>query len=182
MMKKILFAAAMTVLLLTGCDNSSSVSSSGTATDNNIQSTSPAQDELDAWERDIYVDDLYNKYVQLGNDEEAFYNIYYNVETDDDVNNAIAAAEKCLSTLEALAAVEAPDTLMPYHEALVEEVQREVRYYENMISLMSYGCGNIMLTDEELEQLNTELDEYYNIEGYPLGDAFSAVVDAAAGY
>lgn len=180
-MKKAFFAAALAVLLLTGCDNSSSVSSSGTATDN-IQSTSPAQDELDAWERDMYVYDLCNKYEQFVNDEEAFYNIYYYIENDDDANNAIDGAEKCLSSLEALAAVEAPDTLSPYHEALVEEVHREVCYYENMISLMSYACGHIMLTDEEIEQINKELDEYYNIEGYPLGDAFIAVVDAAAYY
>ena len=181
-MKKTLVSAALSVLLLAGCDNKSYGVSSFTATDSDIQNTTSVQDGLDIWERDIYIDDLHNKYVQFVNDEEAFYDIYYYAENDDDVNNAIAAAEKCLSSLEALAAVEPPDMLMQYHEVLVEETQRERHYYEDLISLMSYFCGHITLTDEEIDQISKELDEYLNAEGSPLGDAYIAVVDAATNY
>ena len=181
-MKKALISAVLTVLLLTGCDNNSYGGSSVTATDSDMQNTTSAQDRLDRWERNIYIDDLHNKYVQFVNDEEAFYNIYYYVENDDDVNNAIAAAEKCLSSLEALAAVETPDMLIHYHEDLVKGVQRERQHYEDLISLMSYACGHIVLTDEEIEQINKALGEYFNTEASPLGDAFIAVVDAAYSY
>ena len=181
-MKKALISAVLIMLLITGCDNNSYGGSSVTATDSDIQNTTSAQDRLDTWERDIYIDDLHNKYVQFVNDEEAFYNIYYYVENDDDVNNAIAAAEKCLLSLEALVAVEAPDMLIHYHEDLVKGVQRERKHYKNLISLMSYASGHSMLTDEEIEQINKALGEYFNTEASPLGDAFIAVVDAAYSY
>lgn len=178
-MKKVLISAVLTVLLLTGCDNSCGVSSA-TTTDNNIQDTSSAQGELDAWEREIYINDLYNKYVQYLNDEETFYNIYYYIENNDDANNAKIAAEKCLQSLEALSAAEAPDILIQYHEDLVKAVQHERQYYENLISLLSYACGYITLTDEETEQINKEIDEYLSIEGSPLSEAFIAVVETVS--
>ncbi len=181
-MKKTIILLLCT-LMLSGCaDAPSSESSTQRSYNSKLSadsSTSSQSDVPNQWDIDMYITELSNKYSQLVSDEEAFYALYYQLDETSDMQELIKAAEKCISTLETLAGVEAPAELYEYQEAVAAATERERRFYENTKSAALYTSGEISLSEEEIEHISTEMNEYYSIEGSPLSDAFLAAINAA---
>ena len=176
------FAAALiAMLMLTGCGNSGTASSTTAAT--NLTSA-PVNSENESFLRELYIDDLNNKYNQLLIDQEAFFNANnnanYAVEVQDlDVDAFFAAAEKCISTLEAIIAIEAPESLAYYHEQLIEGAEYEIRFFDGVIQAAKYDLGELDLSAQEAEELQAFFTEYSEAETNLFVDAYSAAIEAA---
>lgn len=172
------FAVALAaMLMLTGCGNS------GTAATN----TSSVADinENESFFRELYIEDLNNKYNQLLIDQNAFFdannNADYAVAVEDlDVDAFFAAAEKCISTLEAIIAIEPPESLASYHEQLIEGAQYEIKFFNGVIQAAKYDLGELDMSAQEMEELQAFFTEYSEAETNLFVDAYSAVLEAAA--
>ncbi len=141
--------------------------------------------EYEDFFRELYVDDLNNKYNQLITDQDAFFNannnVNYAVEVQDlDVDAFFAAAEKCISTFEAIIAIEPPESLASYHEQVIEGAQYEIKFFNGVIQAAKYDLGELDMTAQEIEELQAFFTEYSEAETNLFVDAYSAVLEAAA--
>ena len=174
-----IFAAALAaMLMLTGCGKSGTASSTTAATN-----TSSVADinENESFFRELYADDLYNKYNQYVNDSEAFYQVYYVENAEDvDINAIVAAAEKCVSTLEAIIAIEPTASLASYHEQVIESAEYEAKYYDSIRELILCETGEQELSAQEIEDLQAFLMEYSESETNLFVDAYIAAMEASA--
>ncbi len=179
-----IFAVALAaMLMLTGCGKSGTASSTTAATN-----TSSVADinENESFFRELYIDDLNNKYNQLLIDQDAFFaannNANYAVAAQDlDVDAFFAAAEKCISTFEAIIAIEPPESLASYHEQLIEGAQYEIKFFNGAIQAAKYDLGELDLSAQEVEELQAFFAEYTEAETHLFVDAYSAAMEAAAG-
>ncbi len=175
------FAAVIVAMcMLTGCEDggASSATTSATTASSAVEA---AQD--DSFFRELYADDLYNKYNQYLNDSQAFDEVYYVEDVEDmDVDAVIAAAEKCISTFEAIIAIEPPASLSEEHQKVIEGAQYEIRLYDCVITACLYSKGEKELTDQEMEDINAFVVEYTERETFLFSDAFLAAIESAAGY
>lgn len=177
------FAAVVAAMfMLAGCGNSGTALSTTAATTGS-SAVEAAQD--DPFFRELYVDDLINKYNQLLIDQDAFFNANnnanYAVEVQDlDVDAFFAAAEKCIFTLEAIIAIEPPESLASYHEQLIEGAEYEIKFFEGVIQAAKYDLGELDMSAQEVEELQAFFTEYTEAETNLFVDAYSAVMNAAA--
>ncbi len=182
-MRYIAFATAIAaMLMLTGCGDSG-VSSATTSATTASSAVEAAQD--DPFFREMYAYELNNKYNQLLNDQAAFFdannNANYAVDVQDlDVDAFFAAAEKCIFTLEAIIAIEPPESLAPYHEQLIEGAEYEKKFFEGVIKATKYDLGELDLSAQEVEELQAFFTEYTEAETNLFVDAYCAVMNAAA--
>lgn len=171
---------AIAIMMFSGCDDNGA-SSSATATSANDTSVTEVN-ENDSFFCELYAYDLYNKYNQYLNDSEAFYHAYFVENAEDmDVDAVIEAAEKCISTFEAIIAIEPPASLVSYHEQVVEGAEYEIKYYDATRKLCLYSLGEEGLTDQEIEDISAFLAEYSEAETNLFVDAYLAAMDAALG-
>lgn len=179
-----IFAVALAaMLMLTGCGKSGTASSTTAATN-----TSSVADinENESFLRELYINDLNNKYNQLLIDQDAFFaannNASYAVAAQDlDTDAFFAAAEKCISTFEAIIAIEPPETLASYHEQLIEGAQYEIKFFNGAIQAAKYELGELDMSAQEVEELQAFFTEYSEAETNLFVDAYSAVMEASAG-
>lgn len=177
-----IFAVALAaMLMLTGCGKSGTASSTTAATN-----TSSVADinENESFLRELYINDLNNKYNQLLIDQDAFFaannNASYAVAAQDlDTDAFFAAAEKCISTFEAIIAIEPPETLASYHEQLIEGAQYEIKFFNGAIQAAKYELGELDMSAQEVEELQAFFTEYSEAETNLFVDAYSAVMEAS---
>ena len=179
-MKKKLTALLAAVIMLAGCANSEddAVSVIGgadgpTAVTVGEQTTAG---EYEDFFREMYIDDLCNKYTQLCNDEALLYDAYYS--EDINVDDVIVKAEKCISTVEAIIAIEPPATLVSGHQDIIDGAQYELKFYSNILNACLMAKGEVDLTEQEIEEMTAFMEEYINAQTPSLNDAFVAVLDA----
>lgn len=163
--------------MLSGCGNSGTSSSTTAATN------AAAVDEES--ENEAFFRELYNKYNQLLIDQDAFYdannNANYAVAVQDlDVDAFFAAAEKCISTFEAIIAIEPPESLASYHEQLIEGAEYEIKFFNGVIQAAKYELGELDMSVQEVEELQAFFTEYSEAETNLFVDAYLAVLEAAA--
>ena len=181
-MKYRTFAAAIAaMLMLTGCGDSGASSATTSATTAS-SAVEVAQD--DPFFRELYADDLYHKYNQLLTDQEAFFNANnnanYAVEVQElDADAFFAAAEKCISTLEAIIAIEPPESLASYHEQVIEGAEYEIKFFDGVIQAAKYDLGELDMSAQEMEDLQAFFTEYSEAETNLFVDAYSAAIEAA---
>ncbi len=147
------------------------------------EQTSVGEDE--AFFREMYFYDLNNKYNQLITDQDAFYyandNANYAVSVEDlDSDAFFAAAEKCISSFEAIIAIEPPESLASYHEQLVEGAQYEIKFLNGVIQATKYDLGELDMSEQEREELQAFFTEYSEAETNRFVDAYCAVMEAIA--
>ena len=179
-----IFAVALAaMLMLTGCGKSGTASSTTAATN-----TSSVADinENESFLRELYINDLNNKYNQLLIDQDAFFAANNNASSavaaqDLDTDAFFAAAEKCISTFEAIIAIEPPETLASYHEQLIEGAQYEIKFFNGAIQAAKYELGELDMSAQEVEELQAFFTEYSEAETNLFVDAYSAVMEASAG-
>ena len=178
------FAAALVaMLMLTGCGDSGASSATTSATKAS-SAVEAAQD--DPFFREMYAYELNNQYNQLLNDQEAFFEANNNsnnaVDVQElDVDAFFAAAEKCISTLEAIIAIEPPESLAYYHEQVIKGAQYEIKFLNSVIQASKYDLGELDLSAQEVEELQAFFTEYTEAETHLFVDAYSAAMEAAAG-
>ncbi len=177
------FAAVIAAMfMLAGCGNSGTASSTTAATN----ATSVAEEsENESFFRALYIDDLNNKYNQLLIDQDAFFaannNANYAVAAQElDADAFFAAAEKCISTFEAIIAIEPPESLASYHEQLIEGAQYEIKFFDGAIQAAKYELGELDMSAQEVDELQAFFTEYSEAETNLFVDAYSAVLEAAA--
>ncbi|MBP1543778.1 MAG: hypothetical protein J6A16_06750 [Oscillospiraceae bacterium] len=181
-MKHRIFAAALAaMLMLTGCGKSGTASSTTAASTSSVADI----DEDESFFRELYIYDLNNKYNQLLTDQNAFFeannNSNYAEDVQDlDVDAFFAAAEKCISTLEAIIAIEPPESLASYHEQLIKGAQYEIKFFNGVIQASKYDLGELEMSAQEVEELQAFFTEYTEAETNLFVDAYSAVMEAAA--
>ncbi|MBE6889879.1 MAG: hypothetical protein E7485_07690 [Ruminococcaceae bacterium] len=177
-----LAAALVAMLMLSGCGNSGT---SSTTSSTDLTSAS-VNSEDEAFFRQMYADDLCDKYNQLLIDQEAFFEANNNsnnaVDVQElDVDAFFAAAEKCISTLEAIIAIESPESLAYYHEQVIKGAQYEIKFLNSVIQASKYDLGKLDLSAQEVEELQAFFAEYTEAETNLFVDAYSAAMEAAAG-
>lgn len=179
-MRYIAFAAVIAAMfMLAGCGDSG-VSSATTSATTASSAVEAAQD--DPFFREMYAYELNNKYNQYVNDSEAFYQVYYVENAEDvDINAIVAAAEKCVSTLEAIITIEPTASLASYHEQVIESAEYEAKYYDSIRELILCETGEQELSAQEIEDLQAFLMEYSESETNLFVDAYIAAMEAAAG-
>lgn len=181
-MKYRIFAVALVaMLMLTGCGKSGTASSTTAASTSSVADI----DEDESFFRELYIYDLNNKYNQLLTDQNAFFeannNSNYAEDVQDlDVDAFFAAAEKCISTLEAIIAIEPPESLASYHEQVIEGAQYEIKFFNGVIQASKYDLGELEMSAQEVEELQAFFTEYTEAETNLFVDAYSAVMEAAA--
>lgn len=181
-MKHRIFAAALAaMLMLTGCGKSGTASSTTAASTSSVADI----DEDESFFRELYIYDLNNKYNQLLTDQNAFFeannNSNYAEDVQDlDVDAFFAAAEKCISTLEAIIAIEPPESLASYHEQLIKGAQYEIKFFNGVIQASRYDLGELEMSAQEVEELQAFFTEYTEAETNLFVDAYGAVMEAAA--
>ena len=181
-MKHRIFAVAFAaMLMLTGCGKSGTASSTTAASTSSVADI----DEDESFFRELYIYDLNNKYNQLLTDQNAFFeannNSNYAEDVQDlDVDAFFAAAEKCISTLEAIIAIEPPESLASYHEQLIKGAQYEIKFFNGVIQASKYDLGELEMSAQEVEELQAFFTEYTEAETNLFVDAYSAVMEAAA--
>ncbi len=175
--------AVVIAVMLTGCSNNESdaVGVIGGA-DGPTTVVVGEEIENERFFRELYIDDLNNKYNQLLIDQEAFFNAHY-VETEQDVDfdTIIATAEKCISTFEAIIAIEPPESLASYHEQVIEGAEYEIKFFKGVIQATKYDFGELDMSEQEKEELQAFFTEYSEAESNLFVDAYIAVLEAAAG-
>ena len=167
--------------MLTGCGKSGTASSTTAASTSSVADI----DEDESFFRELYIYDLNNKYNQLLTDQNAFFeannNSNYAEDVQDlDVDAFFAAAEKCISTLEAIIAIEPPESLASYHEQLIKGAQYEIKFFNGVIQASKYDLGELEMSAQEVEELQAFFTEYTEAETNLFVDAYSAVMEAAA--
>ena len=141
--------------------------------------------EDEAFFREMYFYDLNNKYNQLITDQDAFFNANdnanYAVSVEDlDSDAFFAAAEKCISSFEAIIAIEPPESLASYHEQLIEGAQYEIKFLNGVIQATKYDLGELDMSEQEREELQAFFTEYSEAETNRFVDAYCAVMEAIA--
>lgn len=175
----ILLVALAGMLMLSGCGSeAASVAVIGgadgpTAVAVGEQTTAG---EYEDFFRELYADDLLNKYTQLSNDWTAFDAAYYSEDTN--IDDVIATTEKCISTLEAIIAIEPPATLVSYHQDVIDGAQYEIEYYKIILNACLMAKGEAEFSEQEITEMDAFLEEYTNVEIVPLHEAIGAVMDA----
>ena len=182
MKTRYIVVALIAMLMLSGCGNSGT---SSTTSSTDLTSAS-VNSEDEAFFRQMYADDLCDKYNQLLIDQEAFFEANNNsnnaVDVQElDVDAFFAAAEKCISTLEAIIAIEPPESLASYHEQVIEGAEYEIKFYEGVIQATKYDFGELDMSEQEKEELQAFFTEYSEAESNLFVDAYIAVLEAAAG-
>ena len=130
--------------------------------------------EYEDFFRELYADELNNKYTQLSNDWWAFDEAYYSEDTN--IDDVITTAEKLIFTLESIIAIEAPATLVPYHQAIIDGAQYEIEYYNIILNACLMANGEADFSEQEIEEMSAFVEERANNETLPLNDAFNAVM------
>lgn len=179
MKRLILLVAFAGTLMLSGCSDSESVAVAviGGADGPTAVTVGEQVDSAGEYEdffREMYADELINKYTQLSNDWAAFDEAYYSEDTN--VDDVITTAEKCISTLEAIIAIEAPATLAAYHDDVVSGAQREIKYYDIVLNACLMAKGEVEFSEQEIAEMDVFLEEYTNSQTVPLNDAFNAAM------
>ena len=170
------------LLLFSGCDNgeADAIGVIGGADGPTVVVVGEVS-ENEAFFCEMYADELYNKYNQYISDADAFNQAYYVENAEDfDKEAVIAAAEKCISTFEAIIAIEPPVSLAEYHQKVIEGAEYEIKYYDGYRRIASYYIGAEDLTDEEIEEISSFILEYDESGSTLFADAFSAAMEAAA--
>ncbi len=184
MKRLILLVSLAGTIMLSGCGDSESVAVAviGGADGPTAVTVGEQVDSAGEYEdffREMYADDLLNKYTQLCNDEAVLYDAYYS--EDINLDDVIAKAEKCISTVEAIIAIEPPATLVSYHQDIIDGAQYEIKFYSNILNACLMAKGEADFSEQEIEEMTAFMEEYINAQTPSLNDAFVAVMDAANG-
>lgn len=177
----ILAVSASALLMLSGCENREAeavavIGGADVPAAVVIAEQAASESEYEDFFREMYAEELINKYTQLSNDWTAFDEAYYSEETN--VDDVLVAVEKCISTLEAIIAIEPPATLASYHQSVIDGSQYEIKYYSIFRNACLMAKGEAGFSEQEIEEMNIFLEEHTNAETLPLNDAFNAVMAA----
>lgn len=179
------FAVALAaMLMLTGCGKEKTAVGVIGGADGPTTVVVGEEIENDRFFRELYADDLYNKFNQLTIDQDAFFdanNANYAVAVEDlDADALFAAAEKCISTLEAIIAIEPPESLASHHKQVIEGAEYEIKFLNSVIQATKYDLGELDLSVQEVEELQAFFTEYSEAETNLFVDAYLAAIEAAA--